>query len=194
MFISLQTGEKLFEIRFHGRGGQGAVTASKILALAAFNEGKYVISFPFFGTERRGAPVTAYTRIDDAPILLKTQIYNPDAVVILDSYVMKSADVTSGMKENSYFIVNTKKEPADFDQGQRVATVDATSLALKLGLGSRANPIINTAMIGAFAKATGMISLDRALEAVREVSPARKEDNALAAEEAYYNTKLGWSE
>jgi pyruvate ferredoxin oxidoreductase gamma subunit/2-oxoisovalerate ferredoxin oxidoreductase gamma subunit len=66
----------LFEIRFHGRGGQGAVTASKILALAAFNEGKYVISFPFFGTERRGAPVTAFTRIDDDPILLKTQIYH----------------------------------------------------------------------------------------------------------------------
>lgn len=184
----------MFEIRFHGRGGQGAVTASKILALAAFNEGKYVVSFPFFGTERRGAPVTAYTRIDDEPILLKTQIYNPDAVVILDSYVMKSSDVTSGMKENSYFILNTSKEPKSFDHGYRVATVDATSIALKVGLGNRANPIINTAMIGAFARATGMISLEGALDAVKEASPSRKDDNALAAKEAYESVRLGWSQ
>lgn len=183
----------MFEIRFHGRGGQGAVTASKILALAAFNEGKYVISFPFFGTERRGAAVTAFTRIDDGPILLKTQIYNPDAVVILDSYVMRSADVTGGMKENSYFIVNTKRDPKSFDQSYKVATVDATALAIKLGLGDRANPIINTAMIGAFARATGLISLEGALNAVREVSPSKKEDNALAAKEAYETVQLGWS-
>ena len=183
----------MFEIRFHGRGGQGAVTASKILALAAFNEGKYVISFPFFGTERRGAPVTAYTRIDSEPILLKTQIYTPDAIVVLDSYVMRSLDVTSGMKHGSYFIVNTDKDPSILTNGYKVATVDATSIALELGLGNKANPIINTGMIGAFAKATGIITKTSALNAVKEASPARKEDNALAASRAFDSVQLGWS-
>ncbi len=181
----------MFEIRFHGRGGQGAVTASKILALAAFNEGKYVISFPFFGTERRGAPVTAFTRIDNGPILLKTQIYYPDVVVVLDPYVMKSSDVTGGLKENGFLIVNSRKDPMHYNHGYRVATVDATSIAIKLALGNRANPIINTAMIGALAKATGLVSLDDTLYAVREASPSRKEDNALAAQEAYESVQLG---
>ncbi len=184
----------MFEIRFHGRGGQGAVTASKILALAAFSEGKYVISFPFFGTERRGAPVTAFTRIDDEPILLKTQVYNPDAVVILDSYVLSSADVTGGMKGESYFIVNTESSPGSLGSQYRVATVDATSIAIDHGLGNRTNPIINTAMIGAFARATGMISRETAISAVRELSPRKKEENASAAAEAYDSVRVGWTE
>lgn len=182
----------MFEIRFHGRGGQGAVTASKILALAAFNEGKYVISFPFFGTERRGAPVTAFTRIDDEPILLKTQIYNPDAVVILDSYVMSSADVTGGMNPQSYFVVNTESPPSALDGEYRKATVDATSIAINHGLGDKTNPIINTAMIGAFARSTGMISRESAINAVKELSPRKKEENARAASEAYDTVKVGW--
>ncbi len=183
----------MFEIRFHGRGGQGAVTASKILALAAFNEGKYVISFPFFGTERRGAPVTAFTRIDNEQILLKTQIYEPDAVVILDSYVMGSADVTSGMDEDSFFIVNTDKDPSELKGKYRNATVDATSIAIERKLGDKTNPIINTAMIGAFAKATGIVSRESALVAVEELSPRKKEENAAAAGDAYDAVKIGWS-
>ena len=184
----------MFEIRFHGRGGQGAVTASKILALAAFNEGKYVISFPFFGTERRGAPVTAFTRIDDDPILLKTQIYQPDAVVVLDSYVMSSSDVMSGLKHDGFMIVNTSRDPESFDHGYRVATIDATSIAIKLSLGNRANPIINTAMIGALAKATRLVSLEDTIYAVKEASPAKKDENASAAEEAYESVQLGWAQ
>ena len=182
----------MFEIRFHGRGGQGAVTASKILALAAFKEGKYVISFPFFGTERRGAPVTAFTRIDTDPIQLKTQIYNPDAVVVLDSYVLGSTDVTGGMSEKSYFIVNTDRRPEDLGRNFRTATVDATSIALKRKLGDRTNPIINTAMIGAFARSTGIVSRESAIEAVRELSPRKKDENAEAAADAYDSVKLGW--
>lgn len=184
----------MFEIRLHGRGGQGAVTASKILALAAFSEGKYVISFPFFGTERRGAPVTAFTRIDSEPIMLKTQIYNPDAVIILDSYVMSSADVTAGMVRDSYFIVNTQKSPSDLPGNYKTATVDATSIAIERGLGDRTNPIINTAMIGAFARATGMISRESAIGAVRDLSPRKKEENALAAADAYDSVMIGWSQ
>lgn len=184
----------MFEIRFHGRGGQGSVTASQILALAAFNEGKYVISFPFFGTERRGAPVTAFTRIDDEPILLKTQIYNPDAVVILDPYVMTSSDVTSGVPDRGYLIINTGKTPGEIEGNFRIATVDAISIAVRHGLGDRTNPIINTAMIGAFARSTGIISRDSAISAVRELSPSKKEENAKAAAEAFDSVKMGWAQ
>lgn len=181
----------MLEIRFHGRGGQGAVTASKILALAAFEEGKYVISFPFFGTERRGAPVTAFTRIDDDPILLKTQIYNPDIVVILDPYVLKTGNVTSGMKKDGLFIINSRMSPADFDLQGRIATVDATSIAVSLGLGSKANPIINTAMLGAFAKATGVVNIDSVVDATMESSPKKPEVNARAVQEAYSTVRMG---
>lgn len=181
----------MYEIRFHGRGGQGAVTASKILALAAFEEGKYVISFPFFGTERRGAPVTAFTRIDEDPILLKTQIYNPDIVVILDPYVLRAAGVTAGVKEDGLFIINSRKSPSEFDFTQKIVTVDATSIAVSLGLGNKANPIINTAMLGAFAKATGMISLESVVEATMHSSPKKPEINAMAVKEAFSSVRMG---
>ncbi len=183
----------MFEIRFHGRGGQGAVTASKILALAAFNEGKYAVSFPFFGTERRGAPVTAFTRIDMEPIMLKTQVYTPDAVVVLDSYVMNSANVTSGMTAEGFLIVNTSMMPDEVGKEFRVATVDATSIAARHGLGNKTNPIINTAMIGALARVTGVVNRDSAVDSVRELSPRKKDDNAEAASEAYDSVNLGWA-
>lgn len=181
----------MFEIRFHGRGGQGAVTASRILAQAAFEEGRYVISFPFFGTERRGAPVTAFTRIDEEPILLKTQIYNPDVVVILDPYVLKTSNVTSGVPENGMFIINTWKSPEEFDLGRKTVTVDATSIAVSLELGNRANPIVNTSMLGAFARATGKVSLESVVNATMESSPKRPADNAKAVEKAFQSVRMG---
>ncbi len=181
----------MYEIRFHGRGGQGAVTASRILALAAFKEEKYVISFPFFGTERRGAPVTAFTRIDEEPILLKTQIYEPDFVVILDPYVLKTGDVTSGVPDDGMIIINTSKGPGDFDLDRKTVTVDATSIAVSQELGSRANPIVNTSMLGAFAKATGMVSLETVKNATKESSPKKQEQNAKAVELAYNSVRMG---
>lgn len=182
----------MFEIRFHGRGGQGAVTASKILALAAFNEGKYVMSFPFFGTERRGAPVTSFTRIDDEPILLKTQIYNPNAIVVLDPYVLKTSNVTEGMQKGGYVIINSRKLPEQYSMPFNVATVDATSIAMNLGLGDRTNPIINTAMLGALSKATGIVALEEVMEATKMNSPRKGEENAQAVKEAYEFLKVGW--
>lgn len=181
----------MFEIRFHGRGGQGAVTASRILALAAFEEGKYVVSFPFFGTERRGAPVTAFTRIDEEPILLKTQIYNPDMVVILDPYVLRTGGVSDGVKQDGLFIINSREDPQEFGFSQRTVTVDATSIAVSLGLGSRANPIINTAMLGAFAKATGMVTLDSVVDATMQSSPKKPEINAKAVQQAFSSVRMG---
>ncbi len=182
----------MLEIRFHGRGGQGAVTASKILALAAFNQGKYVISFPFFGTERRGAPVTSFTRIDDSRIFLKTQIYDPDAIVILDTSVMQSTDVTAGLKKDGFLVVNSDKPPGEIGKGGKVATVDATSIAIKHRLGNRANPIVNTAILGAFARATREISLESLVEATRTASPRHGDRNAEAVMEAYEETQVGW--
>ncbi len=181
----------MHEIRFHGRGGQGAVTASRILALAAFKENKYVVSFPFFGTERRGAPVTAFTRIDEEPILLKTQIYTPNFVVILDPYVLKTGDVTSGVQEDGIIIINSGKVPEDFNLNRKTVTVDATSIALSLGLGSRANPIVNTPMLGAFAKATGLVSLKNIVDATIESSPRMRDQNARAVEQAYQSVRMG---
>lgn len=182
----------MLEIRFHGRGGQGAVTASKILALAAFNEGKYVLSFPFFGTERRGAPVTSFTRIDDERIYLRTQIYEPDVIVVLDPSVMGSTDVSRGMKEDGIFVINSARPPEEFGLSFRTATVDATSIAINHKLGSRANPIVNTAILGAFAKATGSVSIGGVVEATRTASPRHQNENALAVMDAFKSTRVGW--
>ncbi|KAA8923516.1 2-oxoacid:acceptor oxidoreductase family protein [Thermoplasma sp.] len=180
----------MHEIRFHGRGGQGAVTASRILAAAAFAEGKYVVSFPFFGTERRGAPVTAFTRIDDSEIYLKSQIYNPDIVVVLDTYVLRTSNVTDGLKENGTVIINSPRDPSDFNLDANVATVDAVAIAVKHGLGSRANPVINTSMLGAFAKVTGIVSLESVLEATKQNVPGKVKENMDAVREAYDSVKM----
>ncbi|MBU7015375.1 MAG: 2-oxoacid:acceptor oxidoreductase family protein [Theionarchaea archaeon] len=187
----------MIEIRFHGRGGQGAVIASEILADAAFRDGKYVQAFPMFGVERRGAPVTAFTRIDNKPIRIKFFIYNPDYVVVLDPTLVGQVDVAAGCGMSSSYkeqeegkamiLINTSMDPKDVGlKGMfSVATVDATSIAVKYKLGSRQAPIVNTAILGAFAKATGEISLDLLLKAIGEGVPAKQEENAQAAKEAY---------
>ncbi|WP_297464868.1 pyruvate/ketoisovalerate ferredoxin oxidoreductase subunit gamma [Thermococcus sp.] len=180
----------MIEIRFHGRGGQGAVTAANILASAAFKQGKYVQAFPFFGVERRGAPVTAFTRIDDKPIRIKTQIYEPDIVVVLDPSLLDTVDVTAGLKDDGTVIVNTEKSKEEVleklkKKPKKLALVDATTIALEiLGL-----PITNTAILGAVAKATGIVELRYIQEAIKETfSGALGEKNARAAEEAFNRT------
>jgi len=157
----------LKEIRIHGRGGQGGVTAAELLARAAFREGKWVQSFPFFGAERRGAPVKAFARLSDKPILVRSQIYNPDYVIVLDSGLLDLVDVTEGMKEDGIVIVNTQKKPEELNLKQhRVATVDATGIALELQLVVAGLPVLNTIMLGAFAKATGEIKLESVVEVI----------------------------
>ena len=135
------------EIRFHGRGGQGTVVASIMLAKAFFKAGYYVQTFPVFGVERRGAPVEAYLRLADSKILIRSNVYSPDHVVVQDIKLLQSVDVTKGMKTGGWILLNTVDAPdepglKDF----RVATVDATSIALNRKLGTRTHPIINTAM------------------------------------------------
>jgi 2-oxoacid:acceptor oxidoreductase gamma subunit (pyruvate/2-ketoisovalerate family)/2-oxoacid:acceptor oxidoreductase delta subunit (pyruvate/2-ketoisovalerate family) len=177
----------VIEIRFHGRGGQGAVIASELLAQAAFLDGKIPQSFPFFGVERRGAPVTAFTRIDDHPIGVRTSITAPDVVVVLDPGLLLTTPVTDGLKPGGLLLVNTVKAPEQLraPAGVHRATVDATHIALAHGLGTTMMPIVNTAVLGALARATGVVSLEALSRAIAEFVPARPEENRLAARDGY---------
>ncbi|XRO77269.1 pyruvate ferredoxin oxidoreductase subunit gamma [Methanocaldococcus sp. 10A] len=170
----------MIEIRFHGRGGQGAVTAAQILAKAAFYDGKFCQAFPFFGVERRGAPVMAFTRIDDKKIRLRSQIYNPDYVIVQDATLLENVNVVEGLKENGAVIINTVKD--DLDLGFKTYTIDATGIALDvLGI-----PIVNTAMVGAFAGATKLVTLESVKKAILDTFKGKLgEKNAKAAEVAY---------
>lgn len=179
----------MVEIRFHGRGGQGAVKASDILAMAAFSEGKQVQAFPFFGVERRGAPVTAFTRISDEEIRIHSYIYEPDVLVVLDPTLIGVVPITDGLKPNGKIIINTERKPETFSfpdaVNPKIYTVDCSSIALKYGLGSKAAPIVNTTILGAVAKATGLVSIESIMEAIKERIPIKKEENAIAAKETF---------
>lgn len=180
------------EIRIHGRGGQGGVTLAELIARAAYKEGKWVQAFPYFGAERRGAPVKAFARISDEPILVRSQIYNPDYVIVLDESLLDVANVTEGLKENGTIIINTTLRPEEMDiSGYKIATVDATGIALELGLLVAGLPVVNTAMAGAFAKATGEITIESVVEAIKEEwKGAAGEKNAKAAILAYERLSL----
>ena len=179
----------MYEVRFHGRGGQGAVTAANILAVAAFKEGKDVQAFPMFGVERRGAPVAAFLRMDERPIDIKTQIYEPDAVVVLDPSLLDVVNVTEGLKENGIVVVNSSKKPGEFKFGSaKVFTVDATGIAVDNELGTETNPIVNTAILGAYSKAVSNVSIESIVEAISENAPVKKQQNQKAARDAFEHT------
>lgn len=175
----------MIEIRFHGRGGQGAVTAAEILAKAAFEDGKYCQAFPFFGAERKGAPVMAFSRIADKPIRRRYQVYNPNYVIVLDETLLEAVDVLSGLKENGKVIINSKN---DVDLGKDVESynIDATGIALDI-LGV---PIVNTVMLGAFAGVTGVVSVDSIEKITKETFPGKiGEKNSKAIQIAYEKLK-----
>lgn len=181
----------MIEVRLHGRGGQGSVVASKILASAILKDGKWAQAFPEFGVERRGQPVTAFLRIDTKLIGAHYRIYNPDHIIILDPTLLGQVDLTEGLKEGGWIVINSSKPPDEIEtEGKyRIATVDATDIAIKHRLGSKAAPIVNTAIIGAFVKATKLVSLESVLQTIREESPAKPEENAMAAKDAYDKTR-----
>ncbi len=178
----------MIEIRIHGRGGQGAVIASQILAEAAFREGRHVQAFPSFGSERRGAPVAAFVRIDGRPIQVRTEIYHPDGLVVLDESLIsqKLVDVTQGLKPGAWILINSSHGPEAFAElgDFRIATVDASHIAVKHHLGSITAPIVNTAICGAVAAVTGLFSLDNLADAIRAHVPIKPEENVQAALEA----------
>jgi pyruvate ferredoxin oxidoreductase gamma subunit len=172
------------EIRIHGRGGQGSVTAAELLAQAAFKDGKYSQAFPAFGVERRGAPVQAFTRIADKKILTRAQIYYPDIIIVQDSTLLEVVDVFSGLKEDGMAIINSSKAPEelDIDHPAKVITLDATKVALK-HLGRN---ITNTTMLGAFAGASGLVGIESLVEMIRERFSGNLGDtNEAAIREAY---------
>jgi 2-oxoacid:acceptor oxidoreductase gamma subunit (pyruvate/2-ketoisovalerate family) len=172
----------LTEIRIHGRGGQGAVAAAHVLALALFREGKWVQAFPHFGVERRGAPVAAFVRFDDHPIELRCHIYHPDYVIVLDPTLIDSRAVTEGLRPGCSVLLNSPLEPGKLGRfaEYRTGTVDASTIAVTHKLGAPANPIVNTAILGAFARFTSLVQLGSVTEAVRELIP-RKQDANVAA-------------
>ena len=170
----------MFEIRIHSRGGQGGVTAARLLALAAIHDGKYATAAPFYGAERRGAPIVSFVRIDDKPIRIYSQIKKPDMVIVLDASVMDVVDVLQGLKTGGKILVNSqqKKEFAGFVS----SNVDLTGIALKESLVVSGSPILNTPVIGALAR-QGIVTVDSAKKAIREMFS--DERNVKAAEAAY---------
>lgn len=177
----------MIEIRIHGRGGQGAVIASRILAEAAFHGGMHVQAFPAFGSERRGAPVTAFFRMDRFPIMVRSEVYRPDGLIVLDQglITLKLANISTGLKPGGWILINSSKDPADFSDLKKfsVATVDASAIAGNYKLGTATSPIVNTAMVGAFVGFTGIASLDSVAEAIRSSVPVKPEENVAAAQE-----------
>ena len=174
------------EIRIHGRGGQGAVTAAQLIAIAAFYDKKESQAFPRFGVERRGAPVEAFTRISDEKINNRAGVYHPDVVVVLDASLIVAEDVTEGLKKGGTIIINTTKLPKEVIKSKefKVFTVDATSIAMSIFH----QEIVNTAILGAFAHATGLVSLesiDKAIEDRFGKSQKMIELNKQAIKEAY---------
>jgi pyruvate ferredoxin oxidoreductase gamma subunit/2-oxoisovalerate ferredoxin oxidoreductase gamma subunit len=163
-----------------------------VLAVAFFHESLYVQSFPAFGVERRGAPVMAFLRVDRQPINLRVNIYEPDHIVVLDPTLLGAIDVTSGLKQNGWILINSHQPPEVFSdlKGFRPATVDATSIAIQNGLGSRTNPIVNTAILGAFSKVTGLVGIDSVALAIREEVPGKKNENVKAAREAFQEVRF----
>ncbi len=182
---------QLVEIRWHGRGGQGAVTSAELLARAAISEGKYAQAFPSFGPERRGAPVLAFVRISvEEPIRIRSEIKQPDVVVVLDPGLLSITDVTAGLKDNGIVVVNTKKSAAqlreEFSIEATLVTVDATSIAKEtLGV-----PITNTTMVGAVLKATGVVELESLVKPLESRFGRLAEKNIKAMKRAYEEASI----
>ena len=181
----------LVEIRWHGRGGQGAVTSAELLARAAINEGKYAQAFPAFGTERRGAPVLAFDRISSKePIRIRAEVTEPDIVIVLDSGLLRIVSVASGLKENGIIIINSKRPlhdfEAEFGNRRQLAVVDATNIAREL-LGV---PIVNTTMLGALLRATGVVKMESLFEPLQERFGRLAERNIDAMKKAFEETVI----
>jgi len=180
---------ELVEVRIHCRGGQGGVTAARIIGLAAVREGRRAIAFPSFTVERRGAPVEAFIRVGDGEILDRSFIYRPDYVLVFDPKLVSHPSVLVGVSESTRFVVNTRSpsEAAEALKAREVAWVDASKIALEL---LRA-PIVNTAMCGAFVAYSKLVGVEALEEAIKEVLPPKIADaNVEAALRAYREVRV----
>ncbi|MHB8191179.1 MAG: 2-oxoacid:acceptor oxidoreductase family protein [Ferrimicrobium sp.] len=188
----------MFQVRIHGRGGQGVVTAAEMLALAAFYEDKFAQAFPSFGSERTGAPVVAFCRIDDKEIRLREPITHPDALLIQDATLLHQLDILNDVGPKCYVLINTTKEidaldieglTANLDH-KRILTLPATEFALK----HVGRPVPNAALLGGFAAMSKAVSIDSVERSIRSrFSDSIADGNALAAQESYdyINAKIG---
>jgi pyruvate ferredoxin oxidoreductase gamma subunit len=179
----------MIEVRLHGRGGQGAVTSAELLAQAAIGTGQYAQAFPSFGPERRGAPVQAFLRISEKPIRLRSKIYKPDNVIILDPTLLGAVNPAEGLKQNGFVVINSNKSAEEVKKlfpGYNIAMVDASHIAKEeLGV-----PITNTTMLGALIKATGIVALDALEGPVRARFGIVAQKNINAYTRAYKETKI----
>lgn len=180
----------MLEIRWHGRGGQGAVTSVELFALSAIEEGKYAQGFPSFGTERRGAPVTGFNRVDDKQIKIRSGIYHPDIVVVLDASLVSLVDVSEGLKPEGTLIVNSTKSLEELKKDThfagKIATVDATAIAWQeLGV-----PITNTTMLGALVKISGAVKIESLEGPIKERFGRIAGKNIAATKSAYDQVRI----
>jgi 2-oxoacid:acceptor oxidoreductase gamma subunit (pyruvate/2-ketoisovalerate family) len=178
----------MIEIKFLGRGGQGAVVASEILGKSFFLEGKYPQSFSIFGNERRGAPVFGFLRVDNEPILLKCKIKHPDHLIILDLSLTDEKEIVKELKPDGLILINSSKEMDFFTNLKRfkIGLIDAGRIARSAGLGDT----FNTAMLGAYVRLTHLVRMETLIEVVRAMVPARVEENVRAMREAYEQTRV----
>jgi len=180
----------MIEVKISGRGGQGAVLASQVLASAFFEKGFYVQSFPSFGAERRGAPVSAFLRVDSKEITLRYSVQSPDWIVLFDANLLKNPMVMAGMTGKTCLLVNTGlSQGLDVRECKGLYVVDATSIAEELRLRTTSFSMVNTAMVGAFARASGLLDLESIERVVGEMAPVKKESNVAAARKAFEKVK-----
>lgn len=180
----------MFQVRIHGRGGQGVVTAAELLSVAAFVEGRHAQAFPTFGSERTGAPVVSFCRIADEPIRVREPIAEPDALIVQDPTLLHQVDVFAGLRVEGYILINSTRSFAELGLGElqerfrreRLLTVPATDLAREhLG-----RPVPNAALLGGFAALTGVVSIDSVAGAIRERFPGSVGEGNVAAAEAAF--------
>lgn len=180
----------MIEMRFHGRGGQGAVTSAELVAQAAIDQGKYALAFPSFGPERRGAPVVAFARVDDAKVRIRYKVYHPDAVIVLDPSLLDISNPTDGIRENGVLVINTS-QPVQAVREQlsyrgKLAVVDASKIAREvIGL-----PITNTTMVGALVKATAVLNIEALIEPFRRRFGKIAPKNIEAMKRAWSETEV----
>ena len=186
----------LVEICFHGRGGQGSVTAANLLVAAALKDGnKGVQAFPLFGAERRGAPVRAFARISDEEIHLRSEVYFPDIVIVLDESIIGIVDVLKGLKKGGKILINTTKEPEDFDFSNKyqVATVDATGVAIKHDILVGGIPVVNTPILGAVPKILDRVTLPSIQAVIKNKWKGEGgEINVKATQDAYDSVEVNF--
>lgn len=183
--MNLIVERRLIELRFHGRGGQGAVTAAHVTVDSAVRDGFWGTAFPFFGAERRGAPVTAFARLSCDKVVTRSMVRNPDVVVVLDPSIMNYVNVFDGLKNHGIVVINSSTKP-NISREVKLYTVNATKIALDLGLVLAGWPLVNIAMVGALSRILG-IRLSSVLDSVRSMLSGRMAElNMIAAERAYH--------